>query len=147
MTKGCADSERGATARPRRPRLVLAMHSPLGRRLQQRYQFDGILINLPGRAPDWRRHLVKRERVGADEYVTWSNGFLTIAPPDDNPHVCRPDGSAFHPTLEEVDPELLFYVEPHDEVGLAAMGRRVANGLPGRAACGWGDVRPNGPQS
>ena len=86
--------------------------------LQQRYGFDGILVNLPGRDPDWRRHVIRRERVGADEHVHWANGFVTIAPPDDNPHVYRADGRAFHMTLDDVDPEELYYVEPHDELGL-----------------------------
>jgi hypothetical protein len=87
-------------------------------RLQRRYGFDGILVNLPGRDPDWRRHLVRRERVGSEVRLTWSNGFVTIAPPDDNPHVYRPDGSAFHPRFDEIDPDLLFYVEPYAEVGV-----------------------------
>jgi hypothetical protein len=86
-------------------------------RLQRRYGFDGILVNLPGRDPDWRRHIVKREQVGTDVRLTWSNGFVTVAPADDNPHVYRPDGSAYHPALEDIDPDALFYVEPHEEIG------------------------------
>jgi hypothetical protein len=87
-------------------------------RLQQRYGFDGILVNLPGRDPDWREHVRRREQIGSEVRITWTNGFVTVAPPDDNPHVYRPDGSAFHPSFDEVDPDSLFYVEPHDEVGV-----------------------------
>ncbi|MDP1603000.1 MAG: uroporphyrinogen decarboxylase family protein, partial [Legionella sp.] len=87
-------------------------------RLQRRYGFDGILVNLPGRDPDWRSHVRRRERLDDEERITWSNGFVTIVPPDDNPHVYRPDGAAFHAAFEDVDPEQLFYVEPHDEVGV-----------------------------
>jgi Uroporphyrinogen-III decarboxylase len=87
-------------------------------RMQRRYGFDGMLINLPGRPPDWRDHLRKREQLGGETRLTWANGFVTVAPPDDNPHVYRPDGSAYHPTFEEIDPEKLFYVDPHDEAGI-----------------------------
>ncbi|MHC4595752.1 MAG: uroporphyrinogen decarboxylase family protein [Planctomycetota bacterium] len=38
--------------------------------LQQRYEFDGILVNIPGRPPDWKSE--------------------TIFPPDDNPQTHRP---------------------------------------------------------
>lgn len=87
-------------------------------RLQRRYGFDGILVNLPGRPPDWRNHLRRQERVGGETVLSWANGFVTVAPSDDNPHVYRADGSAYHPTFEDVDPDKLFYVEPHDEVGI-----------------------------
>lgn len=87
-------------------------------RLQRRYGFDGILVNLPGRDPDWRRHVRKREQVDGEVRLTWANGFVTVAPPDDNPHVYRPDGDAFHPSFADVDPDVLYYVEPHDEAGV-----------------------------
>jgi hypothetical protein len=87
-------------------------------RLQRRYGFDGILVNLPGRDPDWRRRVARRESIGDEERITWTNGFVTVAPADDNPHVYRPDGRAFHPSFEEVDPDLLFYVDPHDDFGI-----------------------------
>lgn len=86
--------------------------------LQLRYGFDGILVNLPGRDPNWRSHVKSRDRVGDETRITWRNGFVTVAPDDDNPHVYRSDGSSFHPNPEEIDPERLFYVEPHDEVGI-----------------------------
>jgi Uroporphyrinogen decarboxylase (URO-D) len=87
-------------------------------RLQRRYGFDGILVNLPGRPAAWRDHVSRREEVAGETRLTWSNGFVTVAPPDDNPHVYREDGRSYHPTFEEVDPARLFYVEPHDEVGI-----------------------------
>ena len=88
-------------------------------RLQQRYGFDGILVNLPGRDPDWRRH-VRAIEDAADgrRVIRWRNGWRTATPPDDNPHVFREDGQAFHPRFEDVDPERLYYVEPHDLAGI-----------------------------
>lgn len=83
-------------------------------RLQQRYGFDGILINLPGRDPNWRSYIKKIEEKGGERIITWINDWYTVAPPDDNPHVYQPDGTRYFPAFEEVDPEQLFYMEPHD---------------------------------
>ena len=89
-------------------------------RLQRRYGFDGILVNLPGRDPEWRRHVERVESAGRDRHVVWRNGRVTIAPPDDNPHVFAPDRRTRpHPRLEDLDPGRLFYLEPHDLLGLA----------------------------
>ncbi len=83
--------------------------------LQRRYGFDGILVNLPGRDPQWRSHIrdIKKDSSGT-RTVKWSDGSLTTAPPDDNPHV-RPATVGTSPApFDRVDPEALFYVEPHD---------------------------------
>jgi hypothetical protein len=89
-------------------------------RLQRRYGFDGILVNLPGRDPEWRRHVERVENAGRDRHVVWRNGRVTIAPPDDNPHVFEPDRRTRpHPRLEDLDPGRLLYLEPHDLLGLA----------------------------
>ena len=91
--------------------------------LQQRYGFDGILVNLPGRDPDWRRSIASVERRGADTLLRWTDDAVTIAPPDDNPRVL--DGrlrQRRRPALEELDPEALFYVEPHDRLGVTPLG-------------------------
>jgi uroporphyrinogen-III decarboxylase len=53
---------------------------------QQRYRFDGFLINLPGRPPDWRAYLTERRRVGDRCVLTWRDGTTTAFPADDNPH-------------------------------------------------------------
>jgi hypothetical protein len=83
-------------------------------RLQQRYGFDGILINLPGRDPDWRRAVTRIEAQGDERIITWKNGWYTAAPGDDNPHVYQADGMRYFPSFDEIDPDDLFYVEPHD---------------------------------
>jgi len=50
--------------------------------------------------------------------VTWSDGSVTTAPPDDNPHVHPPAGHPTHVPFDQVDPDSLFYVEPHDLSGV-----------------------------
>lgn len=82
--------------------------------LQERYGFDGILINLPGRDPDWRKYITRIEERDGNRFITWKNGWYTDAPPDDNPHVYMEDGTRYFPTFEEVNPDRLFYMEPHD---------------------------------
>lgn len=87
-------------------------------RLQRRYGFDGILVNLPGRDPDWRRQVARVDEREGERVITWTTGWYTSAPPDDNPHVYQPDGTRYFPAFDEVDPDRLFYVEPHDLSGI-----------------------------
>ena len=86
--------------------------------LQRRYGFDGILVNLPGRDPRWRDRISAVERHGPGTVIRWVNGAVTAAPPDDNPHVRAADRST-HRTFAHIDPERLFYVEPHGQFGAA----------------------------
>ena len=74
---------------------------------QQRYRFDGFLINLPGRPPDWRRWLRVQRREGGKRVLTWRDGFVTWFPPDDNPHTALADGD----DLPRADPAR---VDPSD---------------------------------
>ena len=53
--------------------------------LQQRYEFDGILVNLPGRPANWKKNLKSSKTIGNSEYLHWKSGLETIFPPDDNP--------------------------------------------------------------
>lgn len=87
-------------------------------RLQQRYGFDGILINLPGRDPDWRSHIAEIRDAGGARQITWTNGWITVVPPDDNPHVFLPDGRTTPiRRFADVDPQRLHYLEPHESGG------------------------------
>jgi uroporphyrinogen-III decarboxylase len=86
--------------------------------LQRRYGFDGILVNLPGRDPAWRDNIRRIEERGPGKVIHWKNGWHTVCPADDNPHNYREDGKEYHPSFTEVDPDLLFYIEPHDLGGL-----------------------------
>lgn len=89
--------------------------------MQRRYRFDGILVNLPGRDPDWRRHI---DRISADpsdptaRRIHWRNGIFTVVPEDDLPHAYIAEDERFFPPLEAVDPDHLDYVEPHDMAGI-----------------------------
>lgn len=82
--------------------------------MQQKYSFDGVLINLPGRPPDYKNYIKKIERSESETKVIWKNDCYTVIPSDDNPHFYQPDGSRLFPTFEEIDPEKLFYIEPWD---------------------------------
>lgn len=56
---------------------------------QQRYGFDGILLNLPGRPENWQDSLESQERIGNDENILWKCGLETVFGPDDNPQTYR----------------------------------------------------------
>ncbi|HEX9655126.1 MAG TPA: uroporphyrinogen decarboxylase family protein [bacterium] len=83
-------------------------------KLQNRYRFDGILINLPGREPDYEKHIQKIERQEGESVIRWKNGNYTVLPDDDNPHYYLSDGTRYFPTFAEIEPEELYYVEPWD---------------------------------
>ncbi len=83
-------------------------------KLQKRYNFDGILVNLPGREPDYEKHLDKIEREEGENIIRWKNGNYTVFPDDDNPHYYMADGSRYFPTFAELKPEELYYIEPWD---------------------------------
>ena len=85
--------------------------------LQRRYGFDGILVNLPGRAPAWRRHVSKIEQREGERLIRWKNGWTTVCPPDDLPRVNSEFGRKRQPFCE-IDPEQLFYIEPYDISGI-----------------------------
>lgn len=82
--------------------------------MKQRYNFDGVLINIPGRPPDYKNQIKNIEKSENEIKVIWKNNCYTIIPSDDNPHFYQPDGSRYFPTFDEIDPEKLFYIEPWD---------------------------------
>lgn len=86
--------------------------------LQRRYGFDGILINLPGRDPDWMRWVRRIETADdGSQTVHFTNGDIARCPADDNVQHLPKDG-ARRPTIEQVDPERLYYDDPHCVGGL-----------------------------
>ena len=85
--------------------------------LQRRYGFDGILVNLPGRDEGWRRHVASIETRGDQRVIRWRNGWSTVVPTQDLPWVCREDGARARPAIGDIDPDDLFYVEPHGLLG------------------------------
>jgi hypothetical protein len=82
--------------------------------LQQRYIFDGILVNLPGRDPNFEKFIQKVEPGEGESRIHWKNGNCTVFPSDDNPHYYMADGTRYFPAFQEIKPEELFYVEPWD---------------------------------
>jgi uroporphyrinogen-III decarboxylase len=86
--------------------------------LQQRYRFDGILINLPGSDPDWKKYVLRIEdNPDGSQVVKFHNGDEAHCPPDDNAHHF-PAGGRHLPSLAEVDPDRLYYDDPHGLGGL-----------------------------
>ena len=86
--------------------------------LQRRYGFDGILVNLPGRDPNWMRW-VSRIETAADggQTVCFTNGDVARCPADDNVQHLRQGGNQ-RPTIEDVDPQKVYYDDPHCLGGL-----------------------------
>ncbi|HUV12277.1 MAG TPA: uroporphyrinogen decarboxylase family protein [Acidobacteriota bacterium] len=86
-------------------------------RLQERYQFDGILVNLPGRSENWEKHVRKTERQSSFTRIEWDKGGNTVFPFDDNPRFKGSTPGATV-TFEALRPEDLYYVEPWGLSGL-----------------------------
>lgn len=83
-------------------------------KLCNRYRFDGILINLSGRDPNYERFINKIEDGETETTIHWNNGCYTVFPDDDNPFYYQPDGSQYFPSFQEVKPEKLYYIDPWD---------------------------------
>lgn len=90
--------------------------------LQRRYGFDGILVNLPGRNPAWRDSIAAVETRESSTIVRWKEGLSTIFPPDDNPRIVDGNGRRIRPApLSAMDIDQLFYIEPHDRLGVTSL--------------------------
>ena len=83
--------------------------------LAKRYNFDGILVNLPGRCRDWEKHIERMERKDNKTIIYWDDGSYSVSPDDDNVHHFRGEPL---PKFDEIDPDQLFYIEPHDVTGV-----------------------------
>ena len=81
----------------------------------RRYRFDGILVNLPGRPPNWRDYLAAREQADGAEMLRWKSGFETLVPPNDNAACFAPG----HQPLPRANPAA---VEPADPAVLRIPG-------------------------
>jgi len=92
--------------------------------LARRYRFDGVLINLPGRDPDWMRYVERIETAGdGSQTVFFVGGDTARCPADDNvQHFPAGQPTARvprrHPTIDQVDPQRLYYDDPHCLGGL-----------------------------
>lgn len=73
---------------------------------QNRYGFDGFLINLPGRPDNWRDYLVRYDKTDSGERLTWRDGLITEFPVNDNPHTFAVDHAPLpRADYERVDPD------------------------------------------
>lgn len=86
--------------------------------LARRYRFDGVLVNLLGRDPDWQRWVERIETAGdGSQTVYFRNGDRARCPADDNvQHL--PSGGQRRPAIEDVEPEQVYYDDPHCLGGL-----------------------------
>lgn len=55
-------------------------------KLQRRYRFDGILINIPGHPANILENVASIQATDKGERLTWRNGDVTLVPWDDSPH-------------------------------------------------------------
>lgn len=81
--------------------------------LQQRYAFDGILVNIPGRPQTVLDEIASVETTKDGQRVKWRNGHVTFVPRDDNAqHVyeARPDAPA-RADFEAIDPDHLEHID------------------------------------
>jgi hypothetical protein len=78
---------------------------------QHSYRFDGILVNIPGRPPDWSNRIKSRQGIEGAEHIGWESGLETIVPPDDNAQTCAAGGTglprADYRTVDLSDPRTL----------------------------------------
>ena len=81
-------------------------------KLQRRYRFDGILINLPGRPENILKNVVSIDETADGERLTWVNGDVTLVPWDENPQYIPADPSrAQRADFEEIDPDQLDFID------------------------------------
>ncbi len=72
-------------------------------KLQRRYHFDGILINIPGRPENILDDVVSITKTTEGEKLTWRDGSVTLIPFDENPqHTPTPRAN-----FETIDPDHL----------------------------------------
>ncbi len=82
--------------------------------LARKYHFDGILVNLPGRVPNAGDYVDRIEDTPDGRVIRYKDASICNCPPDDLPvHVEGP-----RPALEDIDPETLYYEDPHTLGGL-----------------------------
>lgn len=82
--------------------------------LADRYGFDGILVNLPGRSPEARQHIDRVEETATGKVIHYVDGGRCVCPFDDLPV----HESVAQLPLQQVDPEELYYEDPHTLGGL-----------------------------
>jgi uroporphyrinogen-III decarboxylase len=81
-------------------------------RMQQRYRFDGILINLPGRPPGLLDRVTTRTEDADGLWLTFDTGDRVFLPWDDNAQlVPAEDGRPLRADFETIDPDDLDFID------------------------------------
>jgi uroporphyrinogen decarboxylase len=76
--------------------------------------FDGILIDSPGRDPNWKKRVKKIENNSEGQIIYWKDDSRTICPYDDGPKYCLLKKQNY-PTLAEVNPDKIEVPEEFPE--------------------------------
>jgi hypothetical protein len=78
-------------------------------KLQRRYRFDGLLINLPGRPPKLLDQIRRIEKTDDGERIFWKNDQVTFVPEDDNPrhYADANEGAKPRADFATIDPDHL----------------------------------------
>ena len=76
----------------------------------RRYDFDGVLVNLPGRPREWERMISSIETRQGETRISWHGGGVTVCPDADNAHY---SSTRRRPSIDEIEPASLYYIEPH----------------------------------
>ena len=81
-------------------------------KLQERYRFDGILVNIPGR-PEWiLDDVISVETTRDGERLEWANGDVTVLPCDDNAyHIPADKTKPRRADFDEIDPDNLYFMD------------------------------------
>jgi hypothetical protein len=75
-------------------------------KLARRYQFDGILVALNGRPPDYLENAVSLRTEADGEWIEWRNGDRVFLPWDDMPHHHPADpAKAMRASFPDFDPD------------------------------------------
>jgi hypothetical protein len=75
-------------------------------KLQQRYNFDGILINIPGRPANLLDEIDRLDKTPEGEVIRWRNGAVTVVPWDENARLEQaPAGRQLRADFDTLDPD------------------------------------------
>jgi hypothetical protein len=70
-------------------------------KMRERYRFDGVLINLPGRPENCLEDIHVLSETPDGQQLTWSNGDTILLPWDDNPfYISTGGGRPLHPEFD-----------------------------------------------
>ncbi len=80
--------------------------------LRERYRFDGVLLNVPGRPANILEQVRSIEETPDGEKLVWSNGDTILMPWGDSPYyLSTGDGRPFHADFDTVDPTGLSFLD------------------------------------